>query len=586
MDYFNKYAAFPWNTGSQYPNPWFNVANQFVPRNLKDLIRWVKYITLQSPTVTEVLRKFSTYPITDFVISTKSKQTKETYEGFIKNLKLKEILQDIGFQYWTLGNVFISLYFPITRTLTCPSCSTAYNVENALWAKFKSFKFQGSCPHCGHTGEFAVKDTKSQDISKINVIIWDPQDISTEYNPLTGQTNYYYNIPSHIQEQIKNGNPLFVNTVPLQVIEAVKNKQGFKFDSRNFFHLKNISTGGSIDGVALPPLLSLFSLVFYQATLRRANEAVAMEYISPLRVVSPASSGTTDPVISTSLRVFKEKIEDALRRHKQDANYVMVSPLPLTYQLIGGEGKSLLVSQELESSEQQLLLSLGVSQELLSGTTNWTSSHIGLRLMENTLGHYTGRLNEVIEWIFDKVSSYVSTVKVEVKLQDAKLLDDDSYRTLVGELYSNKDISKQTLFETIGLNPAEESERMVKEAGLSAATAVRAKMEEEIATFLAARKSFSEISGTEEYQAAMKQATGIMQQLSQMPQNAQNMALMQLKSEDYSMWLLVQTMLNAGQTPPQEEQDPNAEADSGPTTQDSQDAQPNQPTQDQNGSNS
>ena len=127
---------------------------------------------------------------------------------------------------------------------------------------------------------------------------------------------------------------------------------------------------------------------------------------------------------------------------------------------------------------------------------------------------------------------------------------------------------------------------MVKEAGLSAATAVRAKMEEEIATFLAARKSFSEISGTEEYQAAMKQATGIMQQLSQMPQNAQNMALMQLKSEDYSMWLLVQTMLNAGQTPPQEEQDPNAEADSGPTTQDSQDAQPNQPTQDQNGSNS
>lgn len=553
----NQYGPAPWGMANQYPNPWFNVANQFTPRNLKDLIRWVKYITLQSPTVTEVLRKFSTYPLTDFQFETTSTETKKSYEGIFKSIKLKEALQNIGFQYWTLGNVFVSLYFPVTRTLKCPSCGYTAPAKGANWAAYRNYKFVGTCPKCQTRSEFEVMDYKSTAVKDLNIILWDPADISTEHNPITGETNYYYVIPKEIRSEIQKGNRLYVDTVPMQVIEAVKKNQDFLFDPKNFFHLKNISTGGSVDGIAIPPLLSLFPLVFYQATLRRANEAVALEYLAPLRIVSPASSGSTDPVMAMSMGKFKERLEAAFRMHKQDPNYVMVSPLPISYQLAGGEGKTLLVSQEIQQAEQQMLLSLGVSQELLSGTTNWTSSHVGLRMLENTLGHYTTRINEIIEWVVSKIASYMNLDEIKVELTPVKLLDDDSFREVLGNLYGSKDVSKQTLFETLGLSVREEADKIVKEAGLQASIAVRSQIEADVATFLSARKALEEISGGDEYQAALREATQIASQISQMSPEDQDNALATLKIDKYPTWLLVQNVLqNSTSQQPTEPQQP------------------------------
>src|ERR1700739_3216523 len=109
-------------------SPFFTVANQFLPRNLNDVIRWSRYITMQSPVTTEVLRKFATYPITDFIIDSDSDNVKKTYESLFHKLNLKTVLHDVGFEYYSIGNVFVSLYTPIHRELVCPSigCGARY----------------------------------------------------------------------------------------------------------------------------------------------------------------------------------------------------------------------------------------------------------------------------------------------------------------------------------------------------------------------------------------------------------------------------------------------------------------------------
>src|ERR1017187_7332104 len=76
------------NGGGNYAptnSPFFTVANQFLPRNLHDVIRWARYITTQSPVTTEVIRKLSTYPITNFLVDTKSEKTKEKYKEVFKS---------------------------------------------------------------------------------------------------------------------------------------------------------------------------------------------------------------------------------------------------------------------------------------------------------------------------------------------------------------------------------------------------------------------------------------------------------------------------------------------------------------------
>ncbi|MCI4436023.1 MAG: hypothetical protein JHC33_04345, partial [Ignisphaera sp.] len=283
------------NVGGQ-ASPWFTVANQFLPRNLHDVIRWVRYITIQSPVTTEVIRKQATYPITDFVVETNSDAVKAKYKEIFDSFKMKQVLQDIGFDHYTVGNVFVSVFFPVHRTLTCPSCATAYNAKKATFLKFQKFSFHGECPACSYIGDFPRKDTKSLDIKDMNLIKWNPQHISVNYNPITGEAEYYYTIPNDIRRRVLQGDKLFVNSIPWAFIEAIKYNQDFKFDSENIFHLRNVSTGTVIEGISMPPLISLFSLVFYQATLRKANEAIATEYLNPMRVVfHQAQTGNSDP---------------------------------------------------------------------------------------------------------------------------------------------------------------------------------------------------------------------------------------------------------------------------------------------------
>jgi hypothetical protein len=320
--------------GSQQGNPWFNVANQFVPRNLHDVIRWARFIAIQSPTTSEVIRKLATYPITDFVTDTNDESLKDRYESIYKSFKLKESLQDSGFEFFTIGNVFLSIYFPIHRELECPNCKTSYNVKKAPWVKFKQYQFVGSCPapSCGYQGSFARKDTKSMSIEDMNLIKWTPEHIAVNHNQITGESEYYYRIPNTIKNKIQKGDRLFVDSIPWEFVEAVRHNQDFKFDRGSLFHLKNISSGGTVEGVSVPPLLSLFTLVFYQATLRKANEAIALEHLNPLRVVFPqAQTGNSDPVISMSLRNFRSNMEDALRRHKTDKAHIVIAPTPVEF---------------------------------------------------------------------------------------------------------------------------------------------------------------------------------------------------------------------------------------------------------------
>jgi len=250
-------------------NPYFTMANQFMPRNLHDVIRWSRYITIQSPVTTEVLRKLSTYPITEFIIDTSSDKLREKYREVFKSFRLKTTLHSIGFEYYSIGNVFLSVYFPVQRTLTCPHCGSNYNAKTAEFTKFKKYSFEGVCPKCGKNGVFTVTDTKSTNIDDMNIIKWDPTHIAVNHNPITGESEYYYKIPNDIKRKVKEGDKLFVNSVQWSLIDAIKNNQDYKIDNGSIYHLKNISAGHEINGIAVPPVISLFSLVYYQATLRR-----------------------------------------------------------------------------------------------------------------------------------------------------------------------------------------------------------------------------------------------------------------------------------------------------------------------------
>lgn len=537
------------NNSGATPNPWFTIANQFVPRNLHDVIRWARYITIQSPTTTEVIRKLCTYPITEFIVDSDSSDVRKKYERIFESFKLKQILQDIGFDYHTLGNVFISIYFPIQRILSCPTCKTEYPAKKAEFLTFKNFRFDGTCPYCGYKGQFLKRDVKSQNIADMNIIKWNPENIAVAHNPITGESEYYYKIPNEIKKKVHMGDRLFVNTVPWGFIEAIKNNQDFKFDNGNIYHLRNLSTGAIVEGCSIPPLISLYGLVFYQATLRKANEAIAMEHMNPMRVVFPqATSANSDPVVAMSMKNFVENIQDAIKRHKRDKNYFLISPAPVGYQPIGGEGKNLLVSAEIQQAEQQILLSLGVSLELLSGQTNWTSSTVGLRMLHNTLLSYTTQIEGLINWVMGKASVYLNIQLCKVTLAPFRLADDDILKQNMVELLKTGNISLSTVMESLGLNYSEELEKIKDDAVEKAMNQIKAKFEVDQATFMAAKKVGDQLDKNTDYQSMLVQAEELANQLGGPDAEMGNEVLSQLKLTNYPLYMMVMKLLQEKQT--------------------------------------
>ncbi len=533
--------------GSYAPttNPYHTVANQFLPRNLHDVIRWSRYITTQSPVTTEVIRKLSTYPITDFVTETTSEKTREKYEEVFTSFKLKSVLHDIGFEYYTIGNVFLSIYFPIHRNLVCPNCATAYNAKKAEFISFKKYGFHGECPACGHKGEFIRKDMKGHDVSDMNLIKWDPTHIAVNHNPITGESEYYYRIPNDVKKRVQLGDKLFVNSIPWGIIEAVQNNQDFKFDANMLFHLKNISAGHHINGIAVPPLISLFSLVYYQATLRKANESISTDFMNPMRVVYPQpQTQNSDPVVSISMRNFVSNMTEAFIKHKKDRNHVLVAPVPIGYQAISGEGRNLLVSQEIAQAEESILLSLGVSKELLSGVTNWSSSTVGLRLLENTMNTYTSQINAFIMWAMTKVSKYIGIETCNVKLLPFKLNDDDSLRQMLLQLHATQECAPSTLYEAFGMDYSDELKKQEKDAILKATSDVHIKFATEQAVFAAAKEVVDKFDNNSDYRNILTKAQVLAQQLFESNDEiAVRETMGQLRVQDYPLYLMVSQLM-------------------------------------------
>ena len=530
----------------QTPNPFYNISNQFIPRNFHDVIKWSRYILTQSPTVAEVIRKLATYPITDFNVDTSNPQVKQKYEEIFKSVNLKSILNDIGFDFFTLGNVFISIYFPINRFLECPECHAEYNAKNCQdHIQFKKFKFVGSCPRCQFRGEFRRHDRKSTNVEDINIIKWPAENISVNYNPITGEAEYYYKFNNDTRRRIMTGDSLFVSTVPWSMIEAVKNKQDFKFAPGNIFHLKGISMGDVLEGYGMPPVISLYSSIFHQTLLKRANEAIATEHMTPMRILYPnQSSQAGDPISMMSLNNFVSNMERNLKKFKHDPNHITVSPVPVGYENVGGQGRALLVSQELQLIEESILMGLGVSRELLSGTTNWTSSTVGLRLLENTLHDYVTQIEEVIEWFFTKLSQYLGITNAKVSLTPFKLTDDDTMKKALPDFMNSGLVSPSTMLKAYDIDYHEELKKTRKDTVAKAISDIETRHEVSQAKFMKSRDVDSEDQDDNGYKETRQKAYEYAQEILNMDDpEKQTQALFQLHQQDETMYQQVADLL-------------------------------------------
>src|SRR5208283_151797 len=158
--------------------------------------------------------------------------------------------------------------------------------------------------------------------------------------------------------------------------------------------------------------------------LRRANEALAQEHVTPLRVISPAGTGDVSPQRTMNLSDWQAKLRAELHKFKSDPNHILISPIPLNVEQIGGQARVMMVATEMEAAARVIGCGLGCPIEMVWGGLNWSGASVSLRVLENHFLNDRENNERLLAFLVPKLSQYYRLPMVDVKLSEFKMAAD------------------------------------------------------------------------------------------------------------------------------------------------------------------
>jgi hypothetical protein len=454
---------------SAFPDPFFDYASTQMPRNLYDVMRWCEYYWITNGLYRTACQRIVRYFLTKIELEDEDAGDDERrkYDEFLeKQMKIVDILANIGDDFMCYGNSYTSIHIPFRRYLRCPKCKNEYSLKWVSY-KFQDWEFHANCPKCSYQGKFERVDRRSVEQDRIKVIRWSPHEIRLLYHPISHDTTYYWIPPADFKREIRRGNPFYIETTPWEIIEAVKKNEWFKFNPGVIYHVKEDTVAGiRNNGWGIPRIMANFKQAWYVQVLKRYNEAIGLDYIIPFRVITPgkgSGSGEVDPLLHTNLGQFLGRVMGMIQKHRRDPAQWNALPFPIDYQALGAEGKDLAPSELIVAGIDELLNSMGFPAELFKGSIEVQAAPMALRLFERTWTHLVSALNGWINWFFEQVTAVLNWEEISGRLQPVTLAEDMERKQILLQLASSQQVSKQTAYAPFGVDWPEEVRRMFEE---------------------------------------------------------------------------------------------------------------------------
>ena len=551
MDTFRLFGN---KTVGAHPNPYYNYTQVFTPRRLKELFKWCEFLFYNSPHIFASLRKFGEYPITTITYDTTNETLKNKHSYLLeKVLKARELLIMATLDKYVYGNTFMSMYQPFIRYLKCPRCNTQTNIKNILYSvNMRDLTFSYRCESCKNQVKAGAKDIIDKKLMlsrKVNFIRWDPKLMDIDFNEITGESTYYFTIPPTLVQKLNSGHKTLIDSLPLGFLRAVQANKKFKFAEGAIFHLKMCGPAGVNPQWGLPPLLSVLQMFHYTAILRKANEAIALDHLTPFRVIHPAqSSGNADPMVNISLQKWQDSIQYHMKQWRMDPLHVMFAPVPIAMTQVGGEGRALLTLGEVQEAEKSIVSALGVPIEFVYGGLTGKGMEATLRLIENQLETHINDLLDLLQWVDDKSSKFLGWEPCQVGMTKFTMVDDEVTKQVVLQMWQQglqggeRIVSNATVAEMYDIDTMKEKTKIKQEMLDSVRDQQELQKEiEAIQNNMAQQVQQEASQGPQKYnqQQIIAEADAFIQQLMQMDEGMKRNQLHQLEMEDLIMYSVV-----------------------------------------------
>lgn len=479
----------------RFPDPFCDIASLSMPESIQSALRWTEYIMNANGVYRQAIDRVVSYFITDIEVydagdNTTGREEKEKYRVFLEDtLQIRNVLHTLALDYMTYGNSFTSLLLPFRRYLSCKKCSfempfdKVYNSAQCAFS-WQNFQFMATCPKCHYSGPWRHIDRRSGDAENMHVKRWNPHEIDILWDPYTDECSYVWKIPQDYRTLIKEGHLHHLERASWEVIQAIKNDQNLMFDKGVIFHLREDALAGMRNrGWGISRVLANFRQAWYVQILQRYNEAIALDYVVPFRVITPQPKGgdgqTSDPVHMVNLSNFAARVQSMIRARRTDPARWNVLPFPVAYQSLGGDASQLAPRDLLDQGLDTLLKCIGMPVELFNGTLSFQAAPAALRLFEANWSHLPHNLNKFLTELVGQISRFMSWEPVGAKLVRVTHADDLNRQMAKLQLMQAQQISKGTGLKSVGLDYEEEVKRMLEEEKIYADEQMRMQKEME-----------------------------------------------------------------------------------------------------------
>lgn len=455
------------SAGVRYPSPFFDIASTYLPRNTKELFQWCKYYSVYDDISSSVIRQLAAFPVTQVVFEEPDRELRDRYRRLFEDqLGLKAFCIEIGLDYFTFGNAYISILYPFRRYLECPKCHHRQEVTRAKY-KWQNLKFMGDCPSCS-AGDvvFELFDHFIPHKNGIKLWRWDPERIDVVASEGSAATKYYYTLEQRTVALIRDGDRHTLHNCPRAFIDSVRAGSPILMDQESVYHFKRPSrSDSSMPGIGISVLAGVLKKLFYKQVLLKAQEALAHQHIVPLWVFCPEANADLNPFTDINLGHWRMRVEQEVRKWRRDPNYIPILPIPIKFQQIGGDQAEAGIHQQLELVNKEIAAGMNVPIEFVYGGMSYSGASVSVRLQENTFASYQYELNRVIEhFIVRNICRFLGWKPIRTKLQSLKMADDVQQKAAMQLLLQGGIVSRSTMLAMWGIDYDEEKEQRTKEA--------------------------------------------------------------------------------------------------------------------------
>lgn len=455
------------------------VANGVLSRNCE-------YIASTNDILSSAIERVISFFITDIEIRNVPMTDKENIYNFLTNeMHILRELSAIALDFIIYGNIFVSVNVPFVRTLKCTNCKGIFRMDRAPLTYTYVYNknddsFRGTCILCKKDGVFKYKDLKLKDKNAYRIKRWSIYEMSLDYDEFSGNFEILWEPSPNYKERVKSGHLISVANAPKSVLDVVHEGQKLHIHKDKIFFGKDRAPSGlKLNGWGLSRVFKLIRAAWNYQLLNRSNEAVALDFIVPLRVVVPQTrmgGEGGDPISEISLRRFKFEIARMLHARRRDPTRWLISSYPLDYRTVGGDGRLFAPVELMERAMDRLLNSAQVPAEFYRGTMTMNAAPIGLRIMTSLWGDLVKVLNSVLSWIKQQYVIHLEwDPDIQISLAPPTHVDDINRQMLKTQLMMSGVLAQGSVLKALGEDLKENIRQKTEEQMLMADEAERAK---------------------------------------------------------------------------------------------------------------